>query len=107
RGFMTTAVAAIACYLLYILYRNENNKNKAVQNNYGFSYSTFRSIAFLLLFIGGALEIFYQFDSRYPDGEFYILYLLLYTVAYINLLAFFTQKDKLQNDGLFNAAILP
>jgi len=106
RGFMTVLFAAIASYLMFLLYRNENNKNKPDELNSGFVQKTFRNAAFLLLFITGALEIFYQFNSYYPDADFYMLYLLLYTVAYLTILSFLIGKQQLQKDGLLSAGLL-
>ena len=106
RGFITTVFAAIASYLMFVLYRNENNKNKDEEFNSGFVQGLFRNIAFLLLFIAGALEIFYQFNNYYPDTDLYLLYLLLYTVAYIAIISFVTGKQQLQKGSLFGAGFL-
>ena len=106
RGFITTVFAAIASYLLFILYRNEKNKNKDEEFNSGFVQGLFRNIAFLLLFIAGALEIFYQFNNYYPDADLYLLYLLLYTVGYISIISLITGKQQLQKGGLFSAGFL-
>ena len=104
RGFITTLFAAIASYLLFILYRNEHNKTKTT--SYGFSYTILRTCAFVLLFIAGALEIAYQFGSHYPNGHFYVLYLLLYTVAFVLIVTFIRQKEEKKKGGTFNAAYL-
>lgn len=92
RGFITTLFAAIATYLLFVL----RQKQAAIAaNNLILNKITFRVCAIILLFAAGTLEINYQFNYYYPAINFNILYLLLYTIAFISLGTFITQKIKL------------
>jgi uncharacterized membrane protein len=92
KGFITTIFAAVATYLLFIL-RNKESKNSEdpfpsiIPNK-----TVFRICAIVLLFAAGALEINYQFNHYYPNTNFSMLYLLLYTVAFISILTAVTQK---------------
>lgn len=106
KGFITTGFAAVASYLLFLMHRNEHNRNKDGKSASGFLQGMFRTCAFVFLFAAGALEIAYQFFNHYPGADIYVLYLLLYTVAYVNLLTFFTQKDELQKRGFFSSSFL-
>ena len=92
KGFITIAFAAVATYLLFIL----RNKEDAAIANFtpGFipGKNIFRIGAIILLFAAGALEINYQFSYYYPGANFHVLYLLLYTLAFISIFTFITQK---------------
>ncbi len=93
-GFITTLFAAVATYLLFILRNKEDKTSRAGAPGGIPGKSVFRVVAIILLFAAGALEINYQFKYYYPDINFNILYLLLYTVAFISVLTFITQKIK-------------
>jgi uncharacterized membrane protein len=92
KGFITTIFAAIATYLLFILRNNENSENTSPAIIPG--KTAFRISAIVLLFAAGALEINYQFNYYYPNANFSMLYLLLYTVTFISILTAVTQKIK-------------
>ncbi len=92
KGFITTVFAAIATYLLFIL-RNKEEKDATISWSQLIpGKNTFRVLAIVLLFAAGALEINYQFSYYYPGANFHILYLLLYTLTFISILTFITQK---------------
>lgn len=92
KGFITTVFAAIATYLLFILRNKEEKDANITWSQFIPGKNTFRVIAIVLLFAAGALEINYQFSYYYPGANFHILYLLLYTLAFISILTFITQK---------------
>jgi uncharacterized membrane protein len=94
KGFITTIFAAVATYLLFIL-RNKESENSDTPSPAIIPGKTvFRISAIVLLFAAGALEINYQFNYYYPNANFSMLYLLLYTVTFISILTAVTQKVK-------------
>ncbi|MEP6676267.1 MAG: DUF2339 domain-containing protein [Ferruginibacter sp.] len=105
KGFITTLFAALATYLLFVLQVKE--KGTTVKDVFVPGPHFFRVLALLILFAAGALEINYQFQHYYPESKFYILYLLLYTIVYINIFALISQKVKaLKLNWQFVAGIL-
>src|SRR6185436_7475046 len=42
--------------------------------------------AVLLAYAAGALEVYYQFKTRIPETSIYVIYIELYTFAFITLL---------------------
>ena len=92
KGFITTVFAAIATYLLFVLRNKEAKDVNIVWSQFIPGKNVFRVTAIVLLFAAGALEINYQFSYYYPGANFHILYLLLYTLAFISILTFVTQK---------------
>jgi Predicted membrane protein (DUF2339) len=94
KGFITTIFAAAATYLLFILRNKENENSEAPSPAIIPGKTVFRISAVVLLFAAGALEINYQFNYYYPNANFSMLYLLLYTVAFISILTAVTQKVK-------------
>jgi len=111
KGCITTLYAAIASYGLFLLRRkDESIKKTAVSLLPG--QQQFRITAVILLFTAGVLEINYQFNYYYPATGYNMLYLLLYTLVFIQLLSFVAQKIqplKLNWQtiaGLFSAGII-
>jgi uncharacterized membrane protein len=92
KGFITTVFAAVATYLLYMLRNKEMQNTEALHTNFIPGKNIFRIAAIILLFAAGALEINYQFNHYYPGADFNMLYLLLYTLAFINIFSLVTQK---------------
>jgi len=91
KGFITTVFAAICSWLLYLL------ANKLHENGPVISPLIYNYTAVILLFCSGALEINHQFLNRYPQTDLNILYLMLYTPAFVYLFSqiadrFFTNK---------------
>lgn len=91
KGFMTGLYCAICCYLLFFLQRRKMSAQLADETG---SVSDFAlwgknpvlNAGSIILFATGALEINYQFNYYYPDTQIYIMYLLLYTLAFAFLL---------------------
>jgi uncharacterized membrane protein len=94
KGFITTIFAAVATYLLFMLRHKENENAESNPPALIPGATVFRISAIVLLFAAGALEINYQFNHYYPDTNFSMLYLLLYTVTFISILTALTQKIK-------------
>ncbi|MEO6914426.1 MAG: DUF2339 domain-containing protein, partial [Chitinophagaceae bacterium] len=109
RGFITTICSAVACYLLFILMKKED-ASLPLSKQPLLLPPVFRVASIVLLYTAGALEINYQFDQRFPSFSLNILYLLLYSFAFIWI---FTQilnrkagKNPLVQFVLFAACIL-
>ena len=79
KGFITTLFSAVCTYLMYIL-SGRPLENGPMISPYIYSYT-----ASVLLFLCGALEINHQFLNRYPQTDLNILYLMLYTPAFVYL----------------------
>ncbi len=94
RGFITTIFAAVATYLLFMLRHKETENIETASPALIPGATVFRISAIVLLFAAGALEINYQFNRYYPDANFSILYLLLYTITFISILTTVMQKVK-------------
>ena len=94
KGFITTVFAAVATYLLYLLRHTESDSVKAATSGLTPGKNVFRIAAVIVLFTAGALEINYQFSYYYPNAKINVLYLLLYTLAFISILTLVTQKIK-------------
>lgn len=94
KGFITTVFAAIATYLLFLIRSKEDDIIKAISSAAIPGKKIFRVFAIAILFAAGALEINHQFNTYYPNLTLSILYLLLYTVAFINIIISTTQKIK-------------
>jgi uncharacterized membrane protein len=79
KGFITTLFSAVCTFLLYIL-SDKPQENGPMVSPYIYSYT-----ASILLFLSGALEVNHQFLNRYPQTDLNILYLMLYTPAFVYL----------------------
>ena len=93
KGFITTVYCSIATYAIFILV----NKQPKTENSTDFfipAKNAFRIFAILILFAAGALETNYQFRHFYPETDFYILYLLLYSLIFVNVILLITQNIK-------------
>ena len=94
KGFITTLFAAIATYLLFVLRHKEDEDTKAITSGIIPNQNVFRIIAIILLFAAGAFEINYQFNYYYPGTKINMLYLVLYSVAFMSILTVVAQKVK-------------
>ncbi len=87
KGLVTAIYAAICTYVYYQL-AGQQQKNTAVARSVLWPFTKrFRVVAILLLFIGGAFEINYQFDFYYPVLSLDVVYLLLYLLLFTCCLA--------------------
>lgn len=92
RGFITTLFAAISSYLLFVLRKKEDGERLTEEDSFDVAPGVFRIAALVLLFITGFLEVNHQFTMRFPGTRLNELYLLFYTLAFVLLFAFITQK---------------
>ncbi len=107
KGFITTQFAAVATYLLFVLRHKEDEDTKVLTSAIIPNKNVFRIVAIILLFAAGAFEINYQFNYYYPGTKINMLYLVLYSVAFMSILTVVAQKVKqLQLDWYVTAFML-
>lgn len=110
KGFMTGLYSALSCYVLFFLLikeegvvaRPEDSGRQVIGqpvpkmdwNGVNGWRIAFLLTGALIFFTTGALEIDYQFASRYPGTELGTLYLLLYTFCFLSLLTFLGDRLK-------------
>jgi uncharacterized membrane protein len=90
KGLMTTVYSAACCYVLFLL------RKRAV----------FIIAACLLLFIGGALEIWYQFDHYYSGTRLSTLYLLLYGFIWSYGITYASDRQGWFGDSIYAMSLL-
>jgi uncharacterized membrane protein len=88
KGLMTTLYAAICCYALFFLQKKETDNATGDPPDDSILRQASLITGNLLLFAGGALEIYHQFSFHYPGTDLYVLYLTLYGFALAYLIAF-------------------
>jgi uncharacterized membrane protein len=82
KAFITTVAVAVSHLLLYMQVKKTTDKNyvKGISNRF---VTTILLIVFTLLFyVGGALEINYQFNLYLPETDIKFVYLQLYTLCF-------------------------
>jgi len=79
KGFITTIVAAVSSFLLSVLISRDESEDAGIK----FNKHIFSTVGLALLFLSGLIEINHQFLNRYPDASLNILYMMLYTPAFI------------------------
>ena len=104
KGFITAIFVAIATYLLFIIRSKEDESISAISAKIIPGKKVFRIVALIILFAAGAFEINYQFNAYYPDINLNSLYLLLYIVAFLNIIIGVTQKINLLQLAWYNTA---
>ena len=80
KDFITTLVAAISSYLLSVLVSREADPHL---RGIAVNKQVFSIAALALLFLSGLLEINHQFLNHYPNTSLNILYMMLYTPAFV------------------------
>jgi uncharacterized membrane protein len=96
KGFMTTLFAAAANTALYrLMLRDVEHAPFRVFERHMVA-RVFGGTALVLLYAAGGLEIGYQFGHRYPAAGLGGLYLQLYTLAFILLLALLSRSEKIR-----------
>jgi uncharacterized membrane protein len=80
KGFITTLVAAISSYLLSVL----ASRDKAPSpQEFAIDQHVFSITALALLFLSGLFEVNHQFVNHFPNTPLNILYMMLYTPAFV------------------------
>ena len=88
KAFITSVYAAVASYLLFIFIK----KQKETEEKSWLPPKVFRIAAIVLLFTGGALETWFQFTHFYPAISLNQLYLLLYSLVFVCITIFISNK---------------
>jgi uncharacterized membrane protein len=80
KGFITTLMAAIGSYGLYLLIQKDKS-----DEIYGLRVESrlYQYVAFALLFLSGLLEINHQFLNRYPNTKLNLLYIMVYVPVFV------------------------
>jgi uncharacterized membrane protein len=94
KGFITTVVAAVSSYLLFILIKNDESPEIY---GMGISKTLYRIFALVLLFLSGILEINHQFLYYYPNTDLNVLYLLLYVPVFVYLFKILSARFNADN----------
>ncbi len=81
KGFITTIYASLCCGVLWKLFQPSDNRGGIYAILPTRLFYTITGCA--LLYLSGALEVVYQFNSRYPGTGLSILYWTLYTLAFV------------------------
>lgn len=89
KGFITTIVAAISSYLLYVQIKKDETPQIY---NLTIPANGYRITAFVLLFLSGVLEISHQFLTRYPNTDLNYLYLALYVPLFVFVFHLVTKR---------------
>ncbi|MES2275741.1 MAG: DUF2339 domain-containing protein [Bacteroidota bacterium] len=103
RGFITIAFAAIATYLLHLLVNRDTGEQ---QSRLDIPADVLRVIAFIFLFLSGLLEINHQFLNHFPDTSLNIVYLMLYTTAFVYLFNLLVLERNERIDPQIGAALV-
>jgi len=77
KGFITTIVSSVSCFLLSALISRQENTMRILPA------ALFKFTGIILLFAAGVLEINHQFMNRYPGTVLNILYLMLYFPVFV------------------------
>jgi uncharacterized membrane protein len=86
KGFITTVFSSLCSFLLYFLVSRHKDDNVNIPA------AVFKYTAFVLLLSAGLLEVNHQFLTRYPGTELNVLYLMLYTPAFMYVFLFISGK---------------
>lgn len=93
RAFITTIFSAVSCLLISRLYSKssgDKSKLQALPLRVGYLIA-----GCLLLYGGGALEVAFQFSVRYASNILGGFYWMLYSMAFIAVFGFVSQKTSL------------
>ena len=93
KGFLTSLYCSLCCFALFRLRRPA-------------PASVFLLTGSLLLFISGALEVYHQIGYYYPGTDWPLVYLLLYTYAFLLSFTFVSSRIKDADLWSLNALLL-
>ncbi len=94
KGFITTLVAAISSYLLSALVGKEE---PATAKGLAVNRHVFGVTALVLLFLSGLFEVNHQFVYHFPYTSLNVLYMMLYTPAFVYIYYLVSLKVKALN----------
>lgn len=93
KGFVTSVVAAVALFLYHYLMPKQSNPGYLSKISSGRVKKAFLFLSLLTAYLAGVFEIWYQFNTRYPEVAIYSSYLQAYTFAFAILLLWIFRKD--------------
>ena len=105
KGFITTIVAAASLALSYRLLRKEADTYYLPGFTNQFIRTGYATVALIVLFLSGLIEINYQFIRRYPDTGLNFVYLQLYAVGFFTTLFIIASILKWKLDEYARAMI--
>jgi uncharacterized membrane protein len=91
KGFITTLMAAISSYGLYLLI--EKDESTALYR-FHVESSVYQFTAFALLFLSGLLEINHQFLNHYPNTPLNLMYIMVYVPVFVYAFYRLTRKSS-------------
>jgi uncharacterized membrane protein len=94
KGFITSFIACISLSSLYLLHKKENKKVDFILFDTTFISRILLFTALGVIFLSGALEIYYQFSTHFPETSISIIYLQLYLFLTCAALLYVFKKDK-------------
>lgn len=114
KGLMTTLYAAACCYMIFFLRRkpepaSAGTEGHHITGNSGIDKITNQAmiiVASFLVFIGGALEITYQFDHFYPGTRLSTLYLVLYGYVWAYGIVLAGNKGRWFTSTIYGSALI-
>ncbi len=104
KGFVSAIYVSICTAILYFLLGKRSEETE-IPKNYLLPRYVFLVAAILIGFIAGALEIVYQFDSRFEislSSMYFMLYLLIFVVSVMSII----KKYELVNLSYVTQAII-
>lgn len=94
KGFITTLVVSIALFIYHRMLRKEQEEEFISS----IPTSSFRKILLIaavwILYLSGALELYYQFSHRFLPAPVHAVYLQAYSFAFVFILLQFFKKDS-------------
>ncbi|HEY4205913.1 MAG TPA: DUF2339 domain-containing protein [Puia sp.] len=105
KGLMTTIYAAACCYLIFYLRR----RLQPAVDKTGINQITNQAMVIvgsLLLFAGGALEIYHQFDYYYPGTRLSALYLVLYVYSWAYSIVLVAGRERWFSSTAYTSALI-
>jgi uncharacterized membrane protein len=96
RGFITTLFVAAANSVLFRLMKATEGPNHFTVLDPAVLRRVWGGAALILLYLSGAIELAFQFNTRYPESSPAVLYLQLYTGMFILVLNTLVRREVLR-----------
>jgi uncharacterized membrane protein len=86
KGFITTLVAASALFIYFLLLRKEKDEFYLKGIRYQPVKNAILTSSLIIAYLAGALEIYYQFSTRFTETQLYTIYIQAYSFGIAILL---------------------
>ena len=93
KGFITTLAVSIALFIYHRMIRKEQGEEFIYTISTSSSRKAVLIVAVVILYLSGALELYYQFSNRLPLMPVHAVYLQVYSFAFVFILLPFFKKD--------------